>query len=329
MKPDKDMNACIRPVKPVTSAVVFLLLTFSASAQEAVPAGMEISKPVQLPPVLWDPTFYIWLLLGIIIVAAVLTLSRTVNVLTALLQAPSAKTGSEEKPEAASVSTDNAWMRFMRSMTRSVPVEKERDIMLDHDYDGIRELDNQLPPWWKIGFYLTILFAVVYLFSYHLSGNGKLQKEEYDEQMSEAARQKEEMMKHNAEFVTAENVTVCTDKAMLEEGKSIFLSNCAACHRPDAGGNVGPNLTDDYWLHGGGLQNLFRVITEGVQGKGMISWKSQLSAKKIREVASYVLSLHGSNPADAKEPQGDLWKESTVAADSSAVPADSVKAVKS
>lgn len=213
----------------------------------------------------------------------------------------------------------------MQSLTRAVPIERERDVMLDHDYDGIRELDNQLPPWWKWGFALTIVFAFIYLFSYHLSGTGKLQLAEYDEQIQEAARQREELMARSAAFVTSENVVVIKDASGLAEGKGIFEKNCVACHRSDGGGNVGPNLTDEYWIHGGGIKNVFATVSNGVPAKGMISWKSQLSPKQIQEVASYVLTLEGTHPADAKAPQGDLWVATPAPVDSTAAaPLDTI-----
>jgi cytochrome c oxidase cbb3-type subunit 3 len=97
----------------------------------------------------------------------------------------------------------------------------------------------------------------------------------------------------------------------LNEGKATFEKLCSACHRADAGGQVGPNLTDEYWIHGGGIHNVFKTITYGVPDKGMLSWKSQLTPKQIQQVASYILSLKGSNPAGGKEPQGDKWVEIT------------------
>lgn len=302
-----------------------LLLSSLSVAQEVANVGSNEHKPVQLPSMMWEPTFYLWLLLAIIVLATVFTLAKTVKVLTGLLDGRIEAEKSDDEFVPIPSAKQDAWSKFMRSMTRSVPVEKERDVLLDHDYDGIHELDNQLPPWWKMGFYLTIIFAVVYLFSYHLSGTGKLQQAEYEEQIAEAAQQQAERMANAADMVTADNVTICTDPAMILEGKGIFENNCAACHRKDAGGNVGPNLTDDFWIHGGGIHNLFKVITEGVLAKGMISWKSQLSPKQIREVASYVIGLRGSNPANPKEPQGDLWKEVVTKVDSGAVGKDSVK----
>jgi cytochrome c oxidase cbb3-type subunit 3 len=302
-------------------------LAFNASAQQAV-VNEPQSQPVQLPQVFWDPTFYLWFATGLILAAVLLTLYRAVNVMSGLLETKSKDMSQVSVRTAEYQERPSRWTDFIRSMTRSVPVEKEKDVMLDHDYDGIRELDNQLPPWWKYGFYLTIVFAFVYLFGYHLSGTGKLQEAEYNEQMAEAAAQKEEMMKKNADFVTAENVKPLSDPALLAEGKMIFEKNCATCHKVDGGGNVGPNLTDDFWIHGGGINNMFRVITDGVLAKGMISWKSQLSPKQIQEVASYVITLHGTNPPGSKDPQGDLWKAAIEPVDSATTQPDSVKAVR-
>ena len=217
----------------------------------------------------------------------------------------------------------------MNALVRAVPVEHEEDVMLDHNYDGIRELDNQLPPWWKYGFYVTILFAFIYIINYHISGSGKLQAAEYNEEMKNAEIATKKRMENNANYVTAASVVKLTEKAAIESGKEIYLKNCLACHGDHAQGNVGPNLTDEFWIHGGGIKNIFNTVTEGVPAKGMISWKSQLPPKAIQEVASYILTLQGTNPAGAKEPQGDKWVEvadsSAAVVDSAAV--DSVKSV--
>ncbi|MBX3105571.1 MAG: c-type cytochrome [Bacteroidetes bacterium] len=202
----------------------------------------------------------------------------------------------------------------------SVPVTQEADILLDHDYDGIKELDNNLPPWWKWGFYATILFSFVYLIGYHVTGTGKLQLEEYNDELALAAKAKEERMKNSAENITEENVTMLTDAGAISKGKEIFTKNCAACHAADGGGMVGPNLTDEYWLHGGGIKNIFKTVTYGVPAKGMISWQSQLSPKQIQEVSSFVWSLQGTKAAAPKEQEGEKWTESSTASntDSSA-----------
>ena len=297
-------------MKAVSSSlrIVVLLILFGLSEQAMAQTASESIKPIQLPKILFEPTFYLWLVLVVIILASLLTLTRAVNTLSSLLEDKQSIKTEEEVLREFQVK-DNLWNKLMHSLTRSVPIEKEKDVLLHHDYDGIRELDNQLPPWWKWGFYLTIIFAIVYLFSFHLSGTGKLQDAEYQEQLAIAENERIERELNNANFVTWENVIALNDPGILADGKNIFEKNCAACHKNDGGGNVGPNLTDEFWIHGGGIKNIFKVVTEGVPAKGMISWKAQFSPKQIQSVSSYVLTLRGTNPSGAKEPQGDLWKE--------------------
>jgi cytochrome c oxidase cbb3-type subunit 3 len=219
------------------------------------------------------------------------------------------KLGETKSFSPEKIKKESAWSKLMKALKRSVPVTQEADVMLDHNYDGIRELDNQLPPWWKWGFYFTILFAFVYLFYYHVSGKGKLQLGEYADELKQAQLAADERMKDAANNINDANVVAFTDAHEIAEGKNIFMKNCVACHGNFGQGNIGPNLTDDYWLHGGGIKNVFHTITEGYPMKGMISWKAQLAPKQIQEVASFVLTLHGTNPEAAKEPQGDLWTE--------------------
>ncbi len=203
------------------------------------------------------------------------------------------------------------WSRFSKSMTAAVPIEREDDILFDHEYDGIRELDNSLPPWWLYGFYLTIGIAVVYMFIYHVSDYGKSSTEEYAIEMERAQKEVEAYLARQSNLVDETNVTLLTDEASLAGGQEIFTSLCAACHLDHGGGNetsVGPNLTDKYWLHGGSIKDVFTTIKYGVPEKGMISWKSQIRPGDMHKVASYVLSLQGTNPPGAKEPQGELYE---------------------
>jgi len=195
-----------------------------------------------------------------------------------------------------------------RKMSGAVPVSAEQDIMFDHDYDGIRELDNQLPPWWKYMFYLCILYAIGYLAVYHVFGIGKSSTERYEAEMSKAeADIRANRANSPKDLINEDNVVQLTDEASLNQGKSFFKANCVACHAEGGAGNVGPNLTDEYWIHGGGIKNVFHTITNGVPEKGMIAWKTQFSPAQIQSIASYVLSLQGSNPPNPKEPQGDIW----------------------
>lgn len=206
--------------------------------------------------------------------------------------------------------------KISSSLNDSIPLEREAEIMIDHDYDGIRELDNNLPPWWKYGFYLTIVISIVYLFNYHVSRSYPLQGAEYQKELADAAIAKEAYLKTVADKVDESNVTLLTADNELSVGKTIFKTNCVACHGQAGEGTVGPNLTDDYWLHGGGVKNIFKTIKYGVPAKGMISWQAQLKPVEMQQLASYIISLKGTNPAGAKAPQGDLYKEEGLASDS-------------
>ncbi|GAA4307874.1 cbb3-type cytochrome c oxidase N-terminal domain-containing protein [Pontixanthobacter gangjinensis] len=187
------------------------------------------------------------------------------------------------------------------------PIEKEEEIILDHNYDGIKELDNNLPPWWLYGFYVSIIFAGIYLARYHIF-DGPTQKEEYLVEVAEARAAVEEYKKNAKGLIDANTVEILTGEEDIKAGKAIFSGNCAACHKIDGGGGIGPNLTDSYWILGGGIKNVFNTISEGGRaGKGMVAWKTDLNPEEIAQVSSYVLSLHGTTPAEPKEPQGELW----------------------
>ncbi|MDX2174141.1 MAG: cbb3-type cytochrome c oxidase N-terminal domain-containing protein [Bacteroidota bacterium] len=217
---------------------------------------------------------------------------------------------------------------ILDKLNASVDIDKEAEIMLDHDYDGIKELDNNLPPWWKYGFYLTILIGVIYLVNYHISGTGDLQEVEYNKEIAAAKIQIEEYMKTSANNVDETTVKLLTDSKDIEAGKAVFMEfNCKQCHGIAGEGNsVGPNLTDAYWLHNGGIADLFKTIKYGWPDKGMKSWKEDLSPIQIAQVASYIKSLAGTNPPNAKAPQGDLYVEqgAKVPTDSTAVVTDSL-----
>ena len=209
---------------------------------------------------------------------------------------------------------EKAWFKnLMQKLTRTQPIENEEAIVLHHDYDGIKELDNNLPPWWVYLFYACIVFAVVYLVRFEIMG-GDNQEMELQKELAQAKIDVAEYMKTAPDLMDEKTVTLLTDPAELEIGKTIFTNNCAACHRADGGGQIGPNLTDEQWILGGGVKNLFHTITNGGRdGKGMIAWKGTLKPKEIQKVANYILSLKGSNPADAKAPEGEVWVEEAAA----------------
>jgi cytochrome c oxidase cbb3-type subunit 3 len=208
--------------------------------------------------------------------------------------------------------------------TKAASLEKEADVLLDHDYDGIKELDNALPPWWKWGFYFTIIVAVIYLFRFHVTKTGPTPLEEYDHEMRIAAAKMENFRKNSKEAFDEKTVTLA-DAIGITAGKKIFTGTCFPCHGNNGEGNaVGPNLTDKYWLHGGSLGNVFKTISIGVPDKGMQAWGKNFSPTDIRNLASFVLSLQGTNPANAKAPQGNLF-EAGKTSDSSGVKKDSLQ----
>lgn len=196
---------------------------------------------------------------------------------------------------------------WFREFFSTKPLEGEEAIVLDNDYDGIRELDNKLPPWWLYMFYISIVFAFGYMAWYHIF-DGTSQAEEYEMEMAQAEKDIEEYKKNAPDLVDASTVMLLTDVADLEAGKANYEMNCIACHRADGGGGIGPNLADEHWIVDGNIGGVFDVISEGGRpGKGMIAWKQNLKPLEIAQVASYVLSLQGTNPPDAKEAEGDIW----------------------
>lgn len=207
------------------------------------------------------------------------------------------------------------WLKSTyKKLVGSKPIEEESEIILDHNYDGIRELDNNLPPWWLYGFYISIIFAVVYLLRYHVF-NGPNQYTELETELAEAKEAIEAYKKTAKDLVDVNTVTLLTEAGDLNKGKTLFETNCVACHMADGGGGIGPNLTDAYWILGGDVKSIFNVISEGGRsGKGMIAWKQQLKPLEIAQVASYILSFQGTTPANPKDPEGDLWGESTAEA---------------
>jgi cytochrome c oxidase cbb3-type subunit 3 len=211
---------------------------------------------------------------------------------------------------------------FWDKINGFVPKEKEATLVMNHNYDGITELDNHLPPWWKWLFYTTIIWGVIYFVAYHVFYSFPRSINEYNNEVAYANDQMQKM-KTTASGPKIDEATVeaTTDATMLANGKSTFLNTCSSCHRKDGGGDIGPNLTDEYWKHGGNIKNIFKVVTNGVPGTNMIAWSGVMSPEAIRNVASYVLTLQGSKPANPKKPEGDLFKPEI-----KSVKADTVKA---
>jgi cytochrome c oxidase cbb3-type subunit III len=288
-----------------------ILLTTAASviSLSAMPQSTEPAASG-----LWDdPMLPFYITAGAVAVLLILVMAvalYVIRVLDFLTQEAIRQQGTQSQK--TYTPTVSWWKRFLQRMTASVPVEKEKDIELDHSYDGIRELDNHLPPWWKWLFYGTIAWAVVYLILFHVTDTLPLSGEEYQRELAQAEQQVKEYQASQPKAVIDENTLEYTqDAAAIDKGKSIFNNNsCAGCHRTDGGGNtIGPNLTDEYWLHGGDIKDIFLTIRNGVVEKGMPAWGKSMSAQDVRDVTFFVLSLRGTNPPDAKAPQGELVRQ--------------------
>ena len=245
-----------------------------------------------------------------VILGAVLAIFHLLNVVVKMQQIKIyQENGLDAFLEKASAPKTPLWRRLYKRWTNVVPVEKEQDIMFDHSFDGIRELDNSLPPWWVAMFYITIIFGVVYFAYYQLLGYGPSQAEEYLAKMEQAEEQVQAYLAGQANLVDETNVEALTDESQLALGKTIFDANCLACHGAFGEGGVGPNMTDEYWIHGGSIKDIFKTIKYGVPEKGMISWKSQLRASEMHQVASYILTLQGTNPENQKAPEGEIYHQ--------------------
>ncbi len=195
-------------------------------------------------------------------------------------------------------------LTFWQKILSLRPIAEEKELLIMHDYDEIQELDNPIPAWFNWLFYGSVVFGIVYLLNFHVFKLGKLQDEEYAVEMKVAEKEKEVFLAKSGNMVDENNVKISTELAVLESGKALFAQNCVACHGANGEGIVGPNLTDEFWIHGGKINNVFKTIKYGVPEKGMISWEKQLTPKQISDVSNYIESLKGTKPANPKAPQG-------------------------
>lgn len=286
---------------PIYVRVPLLIAIFYGLVEYLIDSG---DKPSYVK---YPETLILYLLFIFVLIAIEIMNSASKNIINQLMS-------PEERAEKARLEEqsifESAWYKkLMKTLTKSRSIQEEKDIELDHDYDGIKELDNVLPPWWVFLFYGTIVFGVVYLAKFHLFG-GDSQVVEFEKEMAQAKIDIEEYKKNAPDLLTVDNVVLLTEASDLAAGKVIFDQNCVACHAADGGGGIGPNLTDNYWILGGDIKDIFTVISEGGRdGKGMVPWKSQIKPSDIQKVASYIKSLVGTTPANPKEAEGDLYEE--------------------
>jgi cytochrome c oxidase cbb3-type subunit 3 len=202
--------------------------------------------------------------------------------------------------EASEKTSQSIWTKLMGLK----PISEEKSIMMDHDFDGIVELDNPTPAWFMGLFYATIIFAVVYLLNYHVFEWSPLQDEEYAIEMKAAEVNKVAVLAKSHETIDENSVKASTDAGIIAAGKAVYTQNCIACHGALGEGTVGPNLTDDSWIHGGTVNAIFKTIKYGVPEKGMIAWEKTLTPKQTSDLSNFILSLQGTNPTNPKAPQG-------------------------
>lgn len=277
--------------------MMILFMSFGTKAQ-----GDYFNSPEFMVHVIVSMTFFIALL---VLIVAIYVL----QILKAVVKDTAIKKAKEKGVEY--VEAPNFWAQFNTKLTNAVPIEEEASIDLNHDYDGIRELDNHLPPWWTYLFYGTIVFAVVYMFIYHVADIWPLQIDEYKDEIALAEVQKASLIPEESSNIDENNVEFSDDATILASGETIYQRQCAACHKALGEGGIGPNLTDEYWIHGGSMSDIYRTIRYGVPDKGMISWEPLLSPTQMRDVSAYIVTLQGTNPPNAKDPQGELYKPET------------------
>jgi cytochrome c oxidase cbb3-type subunit III len=290
--------------------IVFLLVTQFVFAQTTITENVK-----ELPNYggLTSTEFYMFVLVIVVEVCTILFLTFSIKRISAELLPSKNITHAPSKLNALWASLDK------RFFTKATPVEKEADVMLDHDYDGIKELDNALPPWWKYGFGITIVIGFIYLLNFHVFGSGKNPTQEYAAEMEKARIEKEMYEANNKDKIDEKNVPMA-DATGIAAAQKIFSTKCLACHGAKGEGGAGPNLTDDYWLHKGSLNDIYNTIKVGYADKGMQSWEKEFTPKEISFLASYVKKLHGTNPPNAKAPQGDLFTDdATIATKDSVV----------
>jgi cytochrome c oxidase cbb3-type subunit 3 len=272
----------------ITILSILSMLGTSAFAQDAAAQG-GFSDPL-----LW----VIYIVVGLLLVVTYLLYLVT-------KQLKKYAKGQFETEEQKMYDSRNFWEKIFQVK----PVGTDKDTIIDEAHDGIYELDNPPPPWFMFLFYGTILFAVIYFVRFSVTGSAPTQAEEYVAEMQAAEADKEEALAEEGQSVDETTVVALTEPSEIEAGKKIYTQNCKVCHGDGGKGmeGNGPNLTDEYWKHGGGAKNIFKTIKYGVVEKGMLAWDGNLTPKMMQQVTSFIISLEGSNPEGAKAPEGEKW----------------------
>ncbi len=268
------------------SKLALVVLLFVGASQAAQAQTIAESMPFSMEEFLWGIT----LLMGAMLLFLIFVMMRLIQML------------NDEKAGIPKKERLTIWEKLLSLR----PMSDEEELVMDHTYDGIYELDNPTPPWFNFLFYGTIIIGIIYMVNYHVIGDGRVQENEYAAEMAEWEVKSATYQANQTDLIDETNVKLVTDPALLAEAANIFQAKCVACHGDQAEGKNGPNLTDEYWIHGGELGQVFKTITQGVPEKGMIPWKGLLKPNEIQVMASYILSLQGTLPAGVgKAPEGE------------------------
>lgn len=270
-----------------TLTVLILLATTQVMAQKTTINGLS------------QTSFYMLVTVIALEISIIISLLFTLRILVGIERKKKIKPAKAVVPGKPVVS----WLDKLND-TRSVDAVSEADVDMGHDYDGIHELNNPTPPWWRYSFYCSIVFAGIYMWRFQIAHSAPSQLEELAIAEKDALEEKAAYLKNAANNIDEKTVTLLTDPADLAAAQKLYAANCAPCHGPQGQGVVGPNLTDDYWLHGGKINDVFSTIKYGVADKGMKAWKDDFSPKQLAQLTSYIKSIHGSNPPNPKEKQG-------------------------
>lgn len=299
--------------KGLLTLAIFIGTSMSAFAQDAANAGAEVAAALPASTEIFgmDKSLF-WTMIGVLFIEFVALMYLCKILYVFLVRRQLIQPFNVVLPK---------WLQFNTMMGNDIPLEKDAELLTDHDYDGIQELDNGMPPFLQYIFIATIVAAVVYWVNYHTLGASPLQIEEYNNEMARAEVEKQEYLKIAGNNVDENTVKLLADATNMATGAKVFAANCVACHGDKGQGGVGPNLTDAYWLHGGDIQSVFKTIKYGVVAKGMRAWQTEIKPGDIQAVASYILTeFKDKNVPGGKAPQGDLLSN---APSSTAAPADS------
>ncbi len=279
-------------VKKGTGIVLLLLISNLAGAQEQTEV---VAEAVQNTGWFGIPV-WIWVIYILTITVELIAIQALINIISQI-----------NIPEAEAKEETEKTNWFAR-LNNTVPQEKYDELDLDHDYDGISELDNRIPQWWLYAFYATIIYGLVYAYRFLVAHTIPTQYEQLDESITQAQIEQRKREKAQGGAID-ENTVQMADASGIQKGQTLFYANCRACHGDEAqGAAVGPNLTDAYWLHGGSLQDVFYSIKAGWPDKGMQSWQAILSPSEMQDVASYIMSVQGTDPPNSRAPQGEIYK---------------------